>query len=103
MKKIDALPLGPEFSCETVTIPGDLVDESGAPLTEEVDLWLRDPLECIRDLLANPAFRDHLVYRPAEAYTSMQRQCRVFSEMWTGKWWYKLQVCQIAFAFAYPF
>ena len=91
-KKIDALPTGPEFSCETVTIVGDLFDERGEQMTEEAELWLRPPLECMAELLGNPAFREHMVYSPSRVYTGEARLSRVYDEMWTGDWWWETQV-----------
>ncbi|KIO21131.1 hypothetical protein M407DRAFT_29239 [Tulasnella calospora MUT 4182] len=91
-KKIDTLPRGPRFSCETVTITGDVLDERGMRMKEEVDLWLRDPIECIEDLLGKVTLRDCLVYQPTRMYTGEDRQKRVYSEMWTGDWWWNVQL-----------
>lgn len=91
-KKIDQLPVGPDFTPKTVTITGDLLDQHGARMKEEVELWVRDPIECIRELLGNPMFREHTVYQPRRVYTSEARTSRVYDEMDTGDWWWDTQV-----------
>jgi hypothetical protein len=64
LEKIDALPDVPEWTCEVFEITGDQVDARDArgerKLTEEVELWRRDPVECIKELIGNPAFQKHM-------------------------------------------
>lgn len=52
----------------------------------------RDPLDAIRSLLGNPSHASHIVYRPSRIFTDSQRKDRIYSEMWTGKWWSSVQV-----------
>lgn len=61
-------------------------------MTEEVELWLRNPVDCVRDLLGRVTLRDSLVYKPTRVYTGEDRQRRVYEEMWTGDWWWDIQV-----------
>ena len=61
-------------------------------VTEKVELWQRDPIECIRELLSNPAFKDKIHYGPRKVYTNKSRTERVYGEMWMGQWWWKIQV-----------
>ncbi|KIY43174.1 hypothetical protein FISHEDRAFT_7262, partial [Fistulina hepatica ATCC 64428] len=51
---------------------------------EKFFLRHRDPLEAIRSLWQDPAFRDKIVYVPERVFNSEEN--RVFNEMWTGKW-----------------
>jgi len=37
-------------------------------LHEDIELWMRDPVECVKDLIGNPLFHDHMVYAPVRAY-----------------------------------
>ncbi|KIO19455.1 hypothetical protein M407DRAFT_11379 [Tulasnella calospora MUT 4182] len=90
-KKIDALPRGPGFTCETVSIIGDVLDANGARLKEKVELWLRDPVECVRDLMGKVTLRNAMNYRPMKVYTGEDRKTRIFEEMWTGEWWWDIQ------------
>jgi hypothetical protein len=76
-----------------VKITGDKTDESGKPLTEEVELWLRDPLECIQHLVGNPAFKESISYVPERVYTDSIQESHRYDEMWTADWWWDVQVC----------
>ncbi|KAF9562392.1 hypothetical protein CPC08DRAFT_797291, partial [Agrocybe pediades] len=51
LKKVDALPTGPGWTCEIVTVVGDRVGEDGCLLQEELELWMRDPIEIVKDLI----------------------------------------------------
>jgi len=42
---IDKLPSGPGWTYEILEIKGDVVDEDDNLMTEEVELWRRDPLD----------------------------------------------------------
>ncbi|KAG2756756.1 hypothetical protein P692DRAFT_20714920 [Suillus brevipes Sb2] len=56
LKKVDELPHGAAWSCKK--IQGNRMDEKGKPLHEDVELWMRNPVECIKDLIRNPLFKD---------------------------------------------
>ncbi|KAG1831930.1 hypothetical protein DFJ58DRAFT_848128 [Suillus subalutaceus] len=85
--KVDKLPHGPAWSCKKVSIQGNQTDENGWLLHEDVELWTRDPVECIRDLIGNPLFKEHMVYTPAQAYKDHKGLHRVIDDMWTADWW----------------
>lgn len=92
MQKIDQLPKGAEFSCNELTVDGDRSDEEGRT-SETLQLWTRDPLECIKELIGNPAFADHMEYRPKRLWKGPKRhERRVFNEAWSADWWWKTQV-----------
>ena len=98
LQKIDALPPGPKWECEMFEITGDEPDERdpSKKRTEVVELWRRDPVECIRELIGNPAFRDHIRYAPEHVYKDEEGENQAFDETWTGEWWWKTQVSQIS-------
>jgi hypothetical protein len=99
LDKIDALPDVPGWTCEIFEITGDKVDVRDASgetmMTEEVELWRRDPVECIKDLIGNPAFREHMRFAPEKVFTDAKRENEKFGNMWTGEWWWNLQVCAL--------
>jgi Plavaka transposase len=68
LKRIDALPAGPGWSRHTVPVLGDILDGKGKLLREELELWLRNLVECVKDLIQNPAFRKSLAYAPERVY-----------------------------------
>ncbi|KAG1906491.1 uncharacterized protein F5891DRAFT_941482 [Suillus fuscotomentosus] len=90
-KKLDKLPKGPGWMCDIVTSTGDRVDGSQEFLTERHELWRRDPVECVRELVGNPAFKEYLAYLPEKVYEDPEGKTRVYDEMWTGDWWWNMQ------------
>ncbi|KAJ7748266.1 hypothetical protein DFH07DRAFT_775727 [Mycena maculata] len=69
-------------------------DPTGATMRKEtVELWWRDPVECVRELMGNPMFRDVMrSVAPEELYADEKGEIRVINEMWTGDWWREIQV-----------
>lgn len=59
---------------------------------EVIELWKRNPVECIRELLANTTFRDDIRYEPEQLFEDEEGLKRMFSEMWTADLWENLQV-----------
>ncbi|KAG1784140.1 hypothetical protein EV702DRAFT_1176071 [Suillus placidus] len=91
LKKVDELPHGAAWSCKKISVQGNRTDEKGEPLHEDVELWMRNPVECIKDLIGNPLFKDHMVYTPACAYMDSAGLHRVIDDMWTADWWCDMQ------------
>ncbi|KAG1775840.1 hypothetical protein EV702DRAFT_972335, partial [Suillus placidus] len=91
LQKVDGLPHGPEWSCRKVTVHGNLDDENGVPLQDKVELWSCDPVECVKELIGNPFFKEDMAYSPARAYADHAGQHRVIDEMWTADWWGETQ------------
>ena len=58
--RIDNLPCGTQWECEVFEIEGDELDERGLKRKETLHLWKHDPVECIRELIGNPAFRNQM-------------------------------------------
>jgi hypothetical protein len=108
MKLIDQLPTGPEWQCELVRVCGDAgreagdaaVDEGkardneleGEGASEELELWMRNPVACVQELIGNAAFKNEMAYTPEKVYTNSGGQARRYDEMWTGDWWWETQV-----------
>jgi hypothetical protein len=91
-QKIDAIPSGPEWTCEIFEITGDEKDARGRLKTEEVEFWKRNPIECIKELMGNATFREKMRYAPQRVYRDKDGKRQEFNEMWTGEWWWNLQV-----------
>ena len=60
--------------------------------TEEHQIEYRDILEAIQSLWSDPLLADQLIYRPEKMYSDETRQSRLYNEMSTGSWWWKIQV-----------
>ncbi|KDQ60021.1 hypothetical protein JAAARDRAFT_191454 [Jaapia argillacea MUCL 33604] len=91
LQKIDELPHGPEWICELVDVMGNILGEDKKPIVETVELWKRDPVECIRELIGNPVFQGMISYVPERVFADKEGQTRVYDEMWTGDWWWEVQ------------
>src|ERR1700741_5459195 len=59
---------------------------------ENLDFYCRDVLECIRSLYGDPQFTQDLAFAPERHYTSHERASRIYNEMYTGDWWWSVQV-----------
>jgi hypothetical protein len=75
-------------------VVGDRLDENDEMMSEDLELWRRDPVECIKELISNPAFKDHMAYAPERVYSSQDgdERSQILDEMWTASWWWKIQV-----------
>ncbi|KAI5987191.1 hypothetical protein EDD15DRAFT_2174021 [Pisolithus albus] len=91
LKYVDSLRTGPGWACEMIDVEGDIVAEDGSLRRERLELWRRDPIECVQELMGNPAFRDVMSYVPERAYTDASGENRIYDEMWTGDWWWDVQ------------
>ncbi|KAK7012305.1 hypothetical protein R3P38DRAFT_3589170 [Favolaschia claudopus] len=77
LKFIDALPSGPQWFCHAL---------EGEDKKEAVEVWYRDPVECVRELLGNPSFAGKQGYKPIRIFKTMKDSKytnQEFSEMWT--------------------
>ena len=92
MKRIDMLPYGPGWTCTNFRITGDEIDDRGELRTEDLELWHRDPVKCIQELLDNPAFKDVQAFAPCRVYKNEDMTNREYSEMWTADRWWQIQV-----------
>ncbi|KAJ7193475.1 hypothetical protein GGX14DRAFT_537556 [Mycena pura] len=94
LQRIDALPEGPKWTCYPFELEGDELDASGKQKKEVVELWCRDPVECVRELVGNPAFREKQHYAPYRIFKQFEDgKCsnREVNEMWTADWWWEIQ------------
>ncbi|KAI0077317.1 hypothetical protein K474DRAFT_1596309 [Panus rudis PR-1116 ss-1] len=90
-KKVDTLPVTQNWLYTDITVIGDRKGEDGKLMSERLELWRRDPLECVRELIGNPEFRDAMKYTPEKIFADMGRNVRIYDEMWTGEWWWDKQ------------
>ncbi|KAJ3537477.1 hypothetical protein NM688_g6681 [Phlebia brevispora] len=60
---------------------------------EVFDIYYRDIIECIRALYGNPEFAQYLIFTPEKHYVkgSDGRYYRLYHDLHTGKWWWKVQ------------
>ncbi|KAJ7801016.1 hypothetical protein B0H14DRAFT_3092502 [Mycena olivaceomarginata] len=95
--KIDSLPSGVndklsgsiKWHCKTITTTKD--PTSKTMKTETVELWFRDPVECVAELIGNPMFKDAMWYAPEKLFMDEAGTDEVVNEMWTAQWWWEIQ------------
>ena len=88
------MPDGPQWFCHPFELTGDELDADKKPKREIVEMWYRDPVECVRELVGNPTFQKQ-GYKPIRVYQNFMDGRIInweFSEMWTAEWWWKVQV-----------
>ncbi|KAK7433564.1 hypothetical protein VKT23_020718 [Stygiomarasmius scandens] len=88
---IDTLERGPTFKCTPIQVEGDLKDADGQPRTEILEIWHRNPVEVVQELMGNPAFHGHQCYSPICYFRDEAHKNREYSEMWTCNWWWDVQ------------
>lgn len=86
-KKIDSLPTRrPKFGRKRVEHAG-----------ETHEFFYRDIIECIRELFGCHDFVPYLKFKPERHYADADKTIRIYNEMHTGRWWWKIQVCATVF------
>ena len=74
--RIKILPSGPIWL--TKEMPTDF------PTLGKVQLYYRNPLQCLQSLLYNPLFSDSLEFAPYRIYQDNTKTVRVFTEWLSG-------------------
>ncbi|KAI6041032.1 hypothetical protein EDC04DRAFT_2867355 [Pisolithus marmoratus] len=91
LKHVDSLRTGPAWTCEIIDVVGDMTAEDGNVRQEQLELWHKDPVECVMELIGNLAFHDTIAYVPECAHVDSQGTNRIYDEMWTADWWWDVQ------------
>ncbi|KAI0038107.1 hypothetical protein FA95DRAFT_1665906 [Auriscalpium vulgare] len=74
------LPHRPTFKHDRIEVGG-----------ERFDFYYRDALECIKALYGDPEFAPYMVFAPERHYADQDQTVRVYNQMHTGKWWWRVQ------------
>ena len=90
-QKIDALPTGPVWIHEYLKVKTGM-NQNDEPTYTEVQLWRRDAVECVRELIGDPTFDGHIAYGPEMTFADKECTNRQYGEMWQGEHWWDLQV-----------
>jgi hypothetical protein len=86
------MPSGPAWGCKKVSVTGNHADEDGNIMTEEVEVWHRDVVDCVCELLGNPLFKEYMAYTPVHTFKDKAGLHRLIDDMWTVDWWWETQV-----------
>ena len=60
--------------------------------TVQHQIYYRNPIDVIKSLWSNPTYANQMVFSPQKLQTSSDKTSRLYNEMWTGDWWWKIQV-----------
>ncbi|KAI0642010.1 hypothetical protein C8Q79DRAFT_891571, partial [Trametes meyenii] len=81
-KKIDSLPgRSAKWMLEVFEAEGDVLGEDGQLKKERVELWKRNTVECVRELMGNAAFRGCIRYKPERQYADPEGKTRIYGNM----------------------
>ncbi|TFK66027.1 hypothetical protein BDN72DRAFT_772601, partial [Pluteus cervinus] len=72
--KAESLPAVAPWKCRTIKT------DPNYPAKKKLELYYRNPVEVIQNLLQNPLITDHIHYTPFRAFTCAQRVMRLYSE-----------------------
>jgi hypothetical protein len=79
------LPAGPSWQCK----PWTTSHHTKSPL----QLFYRDPIECIESLLNSPLSANDIEFTPYKLYKTVEKSIRVYSEWLSGDVAWTMQVC----------
>jgi hypothetical protein len=85
VKDIDKLPHGASWSVQALTIHGDRGEEV-------VEMWMRNALEIVKQLLENKNLGQFMEFKPVRKWTSPERTERIRDETNTADWMWEIQV-----------
>ncbi|KAG8713985.1 hypothetical protein FRC09_018124 [Ceratobasidium sp. 395] len=83
MDDIDKLPHGPGWQIHEISNKDDPSRKSY--------LFTRDIVEVVKEIMANPAFRDCMRFAPERHYRQRDRRSRVYGNPWSANWWWRTQ------------
>ena len=79
------LPAGPLWKCKPWT--------TSHPTKSPLQLFYRDPIECIESLLNSPLSADDIEFSPYKLYETAEKSIQVYSEWLSGNVAWTMQVC----------
>ena len=85
LKAVDKLPHGPDWRVQAIKI-------KGAKGEEVVEMWMRNSLEDLRQILKNKQIGKFIEYKVTKRWTSPDRKQRIRGELTTADWMWEVQV-----------
>ncbi|KAB5589025.1 hypothetical protein CTheo_7537 [Ceratobasidium theobromae] len=83
---IDNLPHSPEWKVHKV-----LVRNKWGKIHISY-LFTQNIIELVHTLIGNPVFKEYICYSPERHWTAEDCKVRIYSETWSGNWWWLMQV-----------
>ncbi|KAJ6617199.1 hypothetical protein B0H10DRAFT_2176477 [Mycena sp. CBHHK59/15] len=78
LESIDRLPITAGWNIKHIPVTSDILDENGKLRMETAELWFWDLVECMKELIGNPSFKDVMDYAP--------------KRLASAGWWWKIQL-----------
>jgi hypothetical protein len=86
LKRLDAIPCpGGEWLESNV-----ILENSPSWMPTEVKFWFRDSLDALKHMVGNMDLSNDMKWAPARLFN--QQGARLYSELWSGDWWWRKQV-----------
>jgi hypothetical protein len=82
--RAEILPSGPRWQSVPMETP--------VPATHRIDLFYRNPLECLESLMRSPLLKDCISFTPFRLYESAAKVMRVYTEWLSGNAAWYMQV-----------
>ncbi|EKM48505.1 uncharacterized protein PHACADRAFT_108850, partial [Phanerochaete carnosa HHB-10118-sp] len=87
-QELDELPAGSQqWHLNEITFTGDKLGNNRKLLTEKLEIWRHDSVECIRELIGNPMFCNCITYAPEHVFLNAEGKQHCVDDMWTADWW----------------
>ncbi|KAG2070481.1 hypothetical protein BDR04DRAFT_1155513 [Suillus decipiens] len=77
------LPGVTPWCCSVIRISG---------INEEFELFIQDPVKCVKELWANPAYLNHLTYALEHRFTDEGKIVCIYDKLMSGDWSWEAQV-----------
>jgi hypothetical protein len=78
------LPTGPAWMCKPIT--------TVYPVKNKINLFYRDPIECLKSLMRSPLLKDFITFTPFRLYQTSAKLVRVYTEWLSGNAAWAMQV-----------
>ncbi len=82
--RAEVLPVGPKWMSKRVETP--------IPTKKPIELFYRNPVDCLQALLRNPLLKDHISFSPFRLYESAAKVMRTYTEWLSGDAAWYMQV-----------
>ena len=89
------LPPGPSWKCKSWP--------TTHPTKSPVQLFYRDPIECIESLFKSPLAADNIEFTPYQVFKTAEKEVQIYSEWLSGKvaWTMQVRTCSSYFSIFY--
>ena len=87
--RAELLPKGPEWKSLSIT--------PVYPTKNKIQLFYRDPVECLQMLMRNPLLKDHLEFEPFHIFKTAEKLMRIYTEWLSGDMAWSMQVRKCSF------